>query len=262
MAKTDVATRKSGTGLANWQDRLAGMAKQAVEQEASVATGQFIGTKAGQLTWNGNPVQGNKLEVVVVDSILENAYYVGKFDSDNPQPPVCFSFGRNEKEMKPHPDSVEPQHETCAGCPMNEFKSADTGKGKACKNIRRLGLIAAKPLTPEALEKGEVAFLKTPVTSVKAWASYVRGLEALSHLPPLAVVTEIGAIPDAKTQFKLTFNAGTTIPDKLMPIVMDRYDEISKSIDFPYAPPSAEPEQLARGAKSAGRNNKTGRSKY
>jgi len=248
---TGVAT-KSGTGMATWQDRMAKLATAAVEQEASVSSGQFVNTRTGQLTWNGSPVVGNKLKVIIADAIMENAYYEGEFDPDNPQPPVCFAFGRKEKELKPHADSVEPQHETCAGCPQNEFGTADRGKGKACKNIRRLGLIAADPLTQEAIEKGEVAYLKTPVTSVRGWAAYVRTLEALDHLPPQGVVTEISSVVDAKTQFKITFNKVGNVPDKLMGAVMDRHDEVVNAIEFPYSPPSSEPV-APKGKKPAGK---------
>ena len=252
---TGVATRNN-TGVATWQQRLAGMAKEAVEQESSVSSGQFIGLKSGQITWNGQPAAGNKIRAIVVDSILENAYYPGKFDPDDPQPPVCFAFGRKEEDMKPHEDSLEPQAGTCDECPMNKFQTADNGKGKACKNIRRLGLIAATPLTEEAVAKGEVAFMKTPVTSVKGWAAYVRTVEALNHLPPAGVVTEIGCVPDAKTQFKVTFNYVSNVPDELMTAVLDRHDEVAKSIDFPYSPPRSEPPAPAKGAKGGARGGK------
>ena len=248
-----VAVKKPGTGLVSWQSRMAELAKKSVEQEASVSSGQFINTRAGQLTWNGSPVVGNKLKVIIADAIMENAYYEGEFDPDNPQPPVCFAFGRSEKEMKPHADSAEPQNDTCSGCPMNEFGTAERGKGKACKNIRRIGLIAAEPLTEEAIQKGEVAYLKTPVTSVKGWAAYVRTLEALEHLPPQAVITEISSMPDANTQFKLTFNKFGNIPDKFMGLVMDRHDEVANAIEFPYSPPSSEPVQTQKKGVSKGK---------
>jgi hypothetical protein len=238
--KTEVAVKKPGTGLVSWQDRMAKLASQAVEQEASVSSGQFIGTRAGQLSWNGSPVVNNKLHVIVCDSILENAYYPGEFDPDNPQPPVCFAFGRKEKDMAPHADSSDKQHDTCTGCQRNEFGSAERGKGKACKNIRRIGLIAAEPMSAEAIEKGEVAYLKTPVTSVKGWAAYVRTLEALDHMSPQGVVTEISSVTDPKSQFKIIFNKVGKVPDKFMGLVMDRHDEVANAIEFPYSPPSSE----------------------
>jgi hypothetical protein len=242
MATKNTPATKGSTALVSWKDRLAAKAQEAKEQVSSIASGQFIGTRTGQFTWNGNPVRDNKLQVVILDSVFENAYYPGKFDADNPQPPVCFAFGRDAKSMTPHADSAQPQSETCAKCPMNEFESADTGKGKgkACKNIVRLGMVAAMPLSKEGLEKGEIAYLKIPVTSVKSWGAYVRTLDALHKLPPLGVVTEIGSVPDPKSQFKITFRAESPVPDELMESVLNREEEVRDAIEFPYAPPSEE----------------------
>lgn len=262
MARANTpAVKPAGTGVANWEERLALMAKESTQQEASVATGQFLNTRGGQLTWNGNPVKDNKLACIIVDNILENAYYEGDFDPDSPAPPVCYAFGRDDKEMAPHPDSPSPQHETCRGCPMNEFGTADRGKGKACKNIRRLAILPAEPLTDDAIQKGEIFFLKTPVTSVKGWAAYVRNLDALRHRPPLGVISEISAIPDAKTQFKLIFSHVKDIPGTVMGAIFKRHDEVKESIAFPYSPQSEAPaparKLAARGAapvkKPAGR---------
>jgi hypothetical protein len=136
---------------------------------------------------------------------------------------------------------------------MNEFGSADngTGKGKACKNIRRLALISAKPLTEDSVSKGEVAYLKTPVTSVKNWAAYVRTLDALEHIPPLAVVTQIGSVPDAKSQFKLTFNKVENIDEDLTDALLARHDIVASEIDFPYPPPVE--QKAASSKKPAGK---------
>ena len=240
MATKNVPAKKESTAVANWQDRLAAMAKASTQQESSVATGQFISTKAGQLTWQGSPAKENKFKVIILDAILENAYYPGDFDPENPQPPVCFAFGRDDKELAPHESSAEPQSEKCDGCKMNEFGTAERGKGKACKNIRRLGMVAADPLSAEGIQKSEVAYMKTPVTSVKSWAAYARSLDALKHLPPLGVITEVGSVPDPKSQFKLTFNYVEDVPQELLGAVLDRHEEVKESIGFPYSPPSSE----------------------
>lgn len=245
------AVKKSSTALASYEDRLAAMAKQSTEQEASVASGQFLSTKAGQLSWNGSPAVGNKLQVIVLDAVLENAYYPGEYDPENPQPPVCFAFGRDDKNMSPHEASSEPQSDSCHTCAMNEFGTAERGKGKACKNIRRLGLVSASPMSEEGIGKGEIAYLKTPVTSVKGWAAYVRMLDALHHKPPLGVVTEIGSVPDPKSQFKLTFTHVADIPSDILPAVFDRHEEVKNAIEFPYSPPSSEPPAPSKGKKPA-----------
>lgn len=238
----------AGTNVVSWQEKLAGLAKAGVAQEAHTGGGTFIGTRAGQLSYQGNAVAGNKLDVIVVDSIMENAYYVGRFDPENPTPPVCFAFGRDEKSMVPHADSTDPQHSDCAGCPNNVFGSADSGGGKACKNIRRLAMIPATPLDADSVKTAEVAYLKLPVTSVKNWAQYVKTLEALSQVPPLAVVTQIGTVPDAKSQFKITFNQQIQLGEEIVTPVLDRLEQISKDIEFPYTPQAA-PDPKAAPAK-------------
>jgi hypothetical protein len=208
------------TALATWQDRLAQDAAQAVEQEANVGTGSMITFKAGVMTYQGNDIAGNEMPVVVIDSVLEHDYYGNQpFDPDNPVIPVCFAFGRDDKQMAPHEASEEPQNETCKGCQWLEWKSAtdrQTGKprkGKACQQRRKLMMVPEDVLKggPEAIAKSEVAFAKLPVTSVRAWAAYVKTLAATYKRPPYAFVTMLSVVPDKDDQFHITFNMEATI---------------------------------------------------
>lgn len=248
--KTAVAVKKS-TGVVTYQDRLAAMAKESTDQEASVSTGAFISFKAGQLSYQGSPVKGNELDVIVVDSVLENCYYDGDYDPDAPMGPVCYAFGRDDSEMRPHEKSSAPQHATCKGCPHNEFGSAEKGKGKACKNTRRLAVLPAHPLTEEALKKAECAFMKLPVTSVKGWAGYVRTLSTLEKLPPLAVVTTVSTVPDPKTQFKVVFQKAGNVDEKLMPALFQRHDAMVEEIMFPYQEATEKPAKKTVGKPKA-----------
>ena len=205
MTNEVVVPNKTAVGMpAEWADRLAQFAQQAQQAEAA-PTGSFITTRSGVLQWQGQAVAGNKLDVVVIDSIYENTYYVDDFDPDNPASPICFAFAHDDNELAPHPNSTAPQHATCKGCPQNEFGSADRGKGKACKNSRRLAMVPASPLDATTIEASEIAFLKLPVTSTKNWANYVNTLATMDRRPPFAVITTIGAQPDPKTQYKITF---------------------------------------------------------
>ncbi|HUW44165.1 MAG TPA: hypothetical protein VMW50_00040, partial [Dehalococcoidia bacterium] len=63
---------------------------------------------------------------------------------------------------------------------------------------------------------------------------------------------EISSVVDAKTQFKITFNKVSNVPDKLMGAVMDRHDEVVNAIEFPYSPTSSEPV-APKGKKPAGK---------
>lgn len=242
------AVRKS-TGAANYVDRLAELAQEGVKQEESVMTGSFVSFKGGRISYQGNPVKGDELDVIVVDSIIENAFYLEGYDPDNKQPPSCYSFGRDEEDMSPHEKSSEPQSEKCHDCPQNKFGTAENGKGKACKNVRRLALLPAAPLDAGAVGTAEVAYAKIPVTSVKGWASYVRTLSALEKVPPLAVVTRIGTIPDDKTQFKVTFNKVENLESDVLESVLERVDQIRSDIAFPYQE-AAEQEAPASKART------------
>lgn len=240
--------KKTGTSIAKWDEELARQAEAAAGMEASVAAGQFFSLRGGQLTYNDAPLPGNQVAVVILDAVLENVYYEGAFDPDSPQSPTCFAFGRDEKTMAPHETVVEAgqqQHDACAGCAHNEFGSADKGKGKACRNTRRLALLSAGSLNErtgefepednlEHFKNSQVAFMKLPVTSIKAYAAFVKQIAGTLKRPPHGIFTRIRVVPDPKTQFKVTFEALGLIPDPIMGAVMDRHKETGEVIMFPY----------------------------
>jgi hypothetical protein len=263
-AGTAVAKAKS-TAVTSWQDKLAQYATDASAQEAAVAGGQFFGLKSGVLTFNGNPMPNNEMAVIVIDSVLENVYYEGRYDPDTPQAPICFAFGRDDKTMEPHKLVVEAgtnQCEQCHGCPMNEFGSADTGKGKACRNTRRVAMISAGSFNKqgefiqadgvEHFAEAELAYMKLPVTSVKGYAAYVKQVEATMKRPPFAVFTRVSVVPDAKSQFKVVFEALEEVPDELIETLIARHEETKQLIDFPYQPAEEQEQKPARG-KVAGK---------
>lgn len=224
---------ESTTAVANWQDRLAGYAAEAVVSE--IVSGSFISSRGGIIQYQGKPVAGNKLDVIIIDAVNENALYEGAYDSDNPTAPVCFSFSRGTEEQIPHPDSTKKQHDTCKGCPQNEFGSAERGKGKACKNIRRLAMIPADTLTVEAVQAGEIAFMKLPVTSVANWGTYVNTLKAVHGIPPFAIITTVSAVPDPKSQYKVTFTPGAKIVDgDLIGALINRHETQASQDPTPY----------------------------
>jgi hypothetical protein len=245
---TKAIVKKQSAALVNWDEKLAGYAQEASDSEQ--ALGSFISFKSGQLTVAGQPVKGNEADVIVLDSIYENKMYQGKFDSENKAPPVCYAFARTQESLKPHEKSFDKKHEQCAGCPYNEFGTADTGKGKACKNTRRLGVLAiGNAETTETIKNREVFFAELPVTSVKGWAGYVKSVAAVLKRPPFGVVTKLSVIPDAKTQFKVVFSDPRPIPSELLESVMFKVDEVKNSIVFPYPDPKPEEEKPAAGKK-------------
>ncbi len=223
-AKKAKAAPSTSRALANWDEEMAKAAAAAAKMEEGAAGGQFFSVKGGQLTWADAPIRDNQIGVIIVDHILENVFYQGAYDADTPQSPSCFAFGREEKLMAPHKIVIEAGQQECGasglchGCEQNEFGTAETGKGKACRNTRRLALLSAGTWNEQgkfelvedaedALAAASFAFLKLPVTSVKGYASFVQQLATTLKRPPFGIVTKIKVVPDKKTQFKVVFDA-------------------------------------------------------
>jgi len=263
-----MATKKTQTtALVKWDEELAKQAEIAAGMEANTGGGQFFSTKGGILSWQDAPLPGNQMAVIVLDSILENVYYEGRYDPDGPQGPICFAFGRDEKTMQPHQIVIETGNQQCgasgqcAGCEMNEFGSAETGRGKACRNTRRLAMIPAGTFNAagkleliedeEHYETTAVGFMKLPVTSVKGYASFVKQVAGALRRPPFGIVTKVKVVPDPKSQFKVVFEPIMNVPDELMGAIMKRHEEAKSTIDFPYQPNDEENAPPKRGSRAA-----------
>ena len=263
-----MATKK----LVKWDEQLAKDATIAAKMEESTAGGQFFSLRGGVLTWQDAPLPKNQMAVVIIDSVLENVFYEGKFDPDKLQSPTCFAFGRNEADMKPHKIVFEQgneQNAQCDGCSKNEWGSADVGRGKACSNVRRLALIPAGHFNSagkfELIEDAEhyrttpVGFMKIPVTSVKGYASFVKQVAGALKRPPHGIVTRIYIAPDAKTQFKVMFETLDNLPGDLIPTIMKRNEEVKATIDFPYQAMEEDATPKKTGSKAAKQPRKTSR---
>jgi hypothetical protein len=252
---------KGSSALVKWDDRFAKYAAEA-KAKTGTPTGQFVGSQGGVFTVDKVPVPNNELVCVVMDSIFENALYDGDFDSDNPQPPVCFALGVVEADLAPHELSEEPQvgkgspnpeSTCCADCPNNEWGSADTGRGRACKNGRRIGIIAGDSVETGVLTAG-VHYLKVPPTSLAAWDQYVKQMADTLHRPPFALVTSIKLVPPppGKLGFRYEIKLKQRIEDmngvdeQVFSDLEAKHLQVAEAIGFPYQPMSAEDRAAAR----------------
>lgn len=129
----------------------------------------------------------DSLRGVVVDFIAKKAWYEGAFDKDNIVPPNCFAMDfAPHNSLEPSDNSPDKQHDTCSSCPKNAFKSADNGKGKACKDAYILAL-----LPPDAdASNCDLMTLELSATAIKPFEKYVRDLARDFGKAPYAFVTE------------------------------------------------------------------------
>lgn len=267
VAKTAKAavSKEAGTALVNWEERLANEANIASKMEEGVGGASFFSIRGGVLSFNNAAVPGNQMGVIILDAVLERTYYTEEFDPENPAPPTCFAFGREDDEMSPHENVVkagQEQHPTCSGCEWDQWGSADKGKGKACRQVRRVALIPAGTFDAQGrfssiLEESHykdaaMGYLKVPVTSVKTYAGYVRQVATTMRRPPFAMFTKVSVRPDPKTQVAVNFEALGEVPLNLLDTLLKRVNLAKAEIEFPYdltprdeAP--AKPAKVARG---------------
>lgn len=264
--KASPPAKRGSTAVTDWKKQMEEQANAATDMEKGAALGRAFSFKGGKMMFDGQPVQGNRAIVVIADAIIEKGFYDGAYDPDNPEPPACYAFGYDPDEIAPNEEDVaDLQCESCELCELNKFGSADTGKGKACKDVRRLMLIPAGKYTkgddielyddPDHFARAEMATAKIPPTSLNAYASFVRQVAGTMKRPPHGIFAEMICEPDDRTQFKVFFEPIDMVPDDLMPAVMERHEEAKRLIAQPYTYPSEEEKKPAKrgGRKPSGR---------
>lgn len=266
----------TGKEMTVWDEKFAEMAAQYAQGER--VGGDFLSLQGGLLTFQDEPLPGNQIVCVVLDAIIERTFYTEKYDANREfnLPPVCYAFGRadDDEELAPHPSMqadltyFEPQNDVCSSCPNNQWGTADTGKGKACGERRRLALLPAGYFTPrrgsrdfdmhlitdeQHFKSADIAFLKLPVTSVKEWAKYVLGLQSGQRRPPMAVITKLSVEPHQQHQFHVKFEMIELLKPEMYETIMARHQEAYNSIIQPYSPPGVEAEEAPAPSRSVRR---------
>lgn len=242
MAKNEVAV-KAETALAIPADMMAALAADAKAASAVERPAvSKLSTANGQLKYMGDPVAGNNMDVVILFASHRNVWYSGAYDRNNIKNPDCFALSETGIDMVP--GGSNPVNPTCKGCPKNEWGSdkrndGTVGKGKACKESRRLILMPAGALeSAEAVKAAELAILDLPVTSAKNYGGFVNTVAATLNLPPWAVISNVKVQP-SKNQFEVVLTPLKMLPsaDVLMAVkgrledakrlALEPYDETS-----------------------------------
>jgi len=216
--------------------KLGAYAKQT--QDAEVVSGQFFGTRAGQLTFNKQPLPGNFMDVIILRSMFERTYYPNAFNPDQFESPLCFGFSQDGFEgMVPHANATEQQAPNCADCQYSKWTldPRDNKRRVPCKEIRRLSCIPVTATENAAkVGKATAGYLRVPVTSTKFWAEYAQTL-AKNGLPPFAVVTRVQLFPDVKNQVRYEFTMLRVVNDAdVMTELIKRHEQEEKAMSFPY----------------------------
>lgn len=175
-------------------------AQQAVkEARASETLGiPRITHRAGVLKFNDQPVKDNRLVCAVMTYTLSKEYYPDKFDPAKPATPSCYAFigyGTDaESKMVPHTACSDKQADACQGCKWNAFNTAEVGRGKACKDSRRL--LVTFGVEGKGAQLGEVAVVSVPPASLKGWSAFLGAAQQVNPIHGFfGVLTEITTYP-------------------------------------------------------------------
>lgn len=173
----------------NIQEQLA-KEVQSIASRIAAPSGDRITINGGRGFTLPDGSSGEELQVVVVDFLSTNLYYDRPYNKDKPSPPACFAIGTGPSMLAPSPNSPVRQAESCSVCPMNQFGTALTGAGKACKNTRLLAVVSLSDLEKDP-EEANVLIMSVPPTSLKEFDRYVSKLASRFRTVPIGAVTTI-----------------------------------------------------------------------
>ncbi len=241
-----MATKKvagKSTSLVKWDEKFSKYAKESKEQVKNIGTGG-VGIKfgRGRIHIGDNEVKGGKLECVIIGHCALNRWNEQPYDADNPQPPDCYAFAlvNDDPEMAPHAMAANKQSDKCADCEKNQFGTARVGKGKACGNTIRLGILTAKDAEDaEGISTAELATAGVSPTNLQHFKKYLDAVSDEHGRPLWAVVTEISSHDDPKTQIRLEFKMVSLIEDDdALNALEKRFLKIQDVLQRPFSAPS------------------------
>ena len=151
-----------------------------------------------------NPDVVKELVGIIVHQHAVNAYWeedmASRQGDDKRNAPTCSSLD-GHTGFAP----AEGVYRQCDECPFNKFGSA--GRGKACKNMRRLYFLMEGRAMP--------VIIQIPPTSLKAFKDYVGMWIARKQIPPYAHVTRLTlkkeTSPEGKDYSKVIFSHVSTL---------------------------------------------------
>jgi hypothetical protein len=245
-------TSKSKDVVVYDEKQLALYAEQEAQREKA-GPGNTMSIRNGKFSYQGSDL-GSTINVVILGYSFVNAYYDRPFDPDSPVPPACFAISDSGEDMKPHADAPNPQGDddngACLGCWANAFESDNRGKGKACKNTRRLAFISADELKGD-LDDVEVAFLSLPPMSGKAWKGYVNQIAKALQRPVFSMVTTM-SFDDNEDYPKLEFKAADRVPPNLISKMVALRDSVKDQLMAPFNTEGYESPDKASSKKKGG----------
>lgn len=88
-----------------------------------------------------------EIQGVILYGEKNKAFYLEEYVKGSHAPPDCYSLDAKAPEK----DSPKLQNPVCKTCPQNKFETARQGKGKACRDIRKLFILESVKAGEESI---------------------------------------------------------------------------------------------------------------
>lgn len=162
-----------------------------------------------------NPDTEKEIIGVIVDHHPVNAYWADKYAGGN-NPPDCSSM-----DGKVGMDQ-DGNRKPCNSCPMNEWGTAEDGRGKACKNMHRVYILREGEMLP--------LLLTLPPTSLKNLSDYIALRVVSKGMRSYGVVTKV-SLKKAQNAGGINYSQAVfALAGKLAPAQAAAMAEYSKGI--------------------------------
>jgi len=158
-----------------------------------------------------------EVEGVIIHWAATRAYYTNEYGDDDNSTPDCFS--RNSFIGIGNPGGE------CKVCPMNEWNSARTGGGKACKERRMVYILRENSLVP--------IIIQIPSASIRAFKAYILSMLDRGGAK-FANTTRFGlrsAKAGNRTYSQITLTHGRKLPTEHAQIIRAYKDTVIPAIE-------------------------------
>ena len=223
---TNVAKSSKSTAVAtlDYSNEVAAIAKR-----LQVNTGNKIRVSNAKIFELPDKTEYDELDCIVLDFVARNMYYTTPYSEDMVIPPDCFAIGLEPTALVPSENSPDPQCGSCAGCAMNQFKSAANGKGKACTNTRLLAIVIppSEVAINDDLSELPIYLLSVSPTALASFDGHVNKVANHFKKPVRTVITRISFAED-KSFPSLRFSAVAPAGQELELFAQSRLEEAHK----------------------------------
>jgi len=215
--------KSENTALANLQEQL--KQQVAVQQEATeTAFGNTIKTNGvGGLTFSGVGDVETPFKTVVIGYVSRKEYYDTPYVDGEFRAPSCFAVGAGTFDsLIPVAESPNKQSEACQGCPLNEYGTSATGKGKACTEYKY-----AAVMLPDADEDSPIYLAKVSPVGITGFNNFASRINKRYQLPTFAFEAEMDTKAAGRAR-TMTFKEVGQLPEERVRFFMSKTEEASE----------------------------------